>query len=163
MNNSFEFSFIYVSCFSFRHQHCGYKAAKLFEEYPDPSIIPTTAERLQYYRYKNSLMQKEVADAVGIERTTYISYENPSHKYYSMEVLEKIAELFEISVYPLLDDYNRFVYSGQGERIKALRKEQGLSQYKFAEKYGVSRNAVKRWEHERSKISVKVWKRIFGD
>ena len=39
-----------------------------------------------------------------------------------------------------------------GKRIKALRKEHGLTQEQLAEKCEVSRQAVTKWEKRRSKI-----------
>ena len=34
--------------------------------------------------------------------------------------MEKIAQLFEVPVDMLLDDYNLFLRNGQGEQIKAI-------------------------------------------
>lgn len=133
----------------------------LFYQYPDPSKIPTVAERLQYFRHKKSLMQKDVAKAVGIDRSTYIRYENPAHKNYPLNVLDKLAELYEVDITALLDDYNRFLYDGQAVQIKNIRKSLGLTQYHFGELYGVSTRTVRGWEKDRIQISKKVWQRIY--
>lgn len=123
--------------------------------------IPTVAERLQYFRNKKSLLQKDVAKAVGIDRSTYISYENPAHKNYPLNVLEKIADLYDVNITALLDDYNRFLYDGQANQIQSTRKSLGLTQYHFGELYGVSARTVRGWEKDRIQISKKVWKRIY--
>ena len=44
--------------------------------------------------------------------------------------MEKLAELFEVPLENLLDDYNLFLLRGQGEQIKAIRQRLGLDVYK---------------------------------
>lgn len=57
--------------------------------------------RLKELRTSKNLFQKEVAEILGIDRTTYSKYENgasePSH-----EILLKLAEIFEVSTDYLL-------------------------------------------------------------
>lgn len=162
-NNDYNIKYALVYVFNFRvvYPHWNTKAEMLFYKYPDPNKIPTVAERLQYYRHKKSLLQKDVAKAVGIDRTTYISYENLNHKNYNMNILQKIADLFEISIISLLDDYNYFLYNGQAKQILDKRKSLGLTQYRFGELYGVSVRTVRGWEKNRIQISKKVWERIY--
>lgn len=159
--STIKYTILYTFSFKFVHPHWHTKADLLFNKYPDPSKILTVAERLQYFRNRKSLMQKDVAKAVGINRSTYISYENPSHKNYQLSVLEKIADLYEVNITALLDDYNLFLFNGQGNQIKSTRKSLGLTQYHFGERFGVSAKTVRGWEKESIKISKKVWKRIY--
>ncbi len=159
--SAIKYTIVYVFNFRFVHPHWHTKADMLFYKYPDPSKIPTVAERLQYFRNKKSLLQKDVAKAVGIDRSTYISYENPAHKNYPLNVLEKIADLYDVNITALLDDYNRFLYDGQANQIQSTRKSLGLTQYHFGELYGVSARTVRGWEKDRIQISKKVWKRIY--
>lgn len=162
-NNDYniKYALVYVLNFRVVYPHWNTKAEMLFYKYPDPNKIPTVAERLQYYRHKKSLLQKDVAKAVGIDRTTYISYENLNHKNYNMNILQKIADLFEINIISLLDDYNYFLYNGQAKQILDKRKSLGLTQYRFGELYGVSVRTVRDWEKNRIQISKKVWERIY--
>ena len=39
--------------------------------------------------------------------------------FYPKEHMEKLAELFEVPLEDLLDDYNLFLLRGQGEQIKS--------------------------------------------
>lgn len=106
------------------------------------------------------LLQREVAEYAGIDRTTYIHYESKEINSYPADKLEKLAELFGINIDDLLDDYNRFIYDGQGWQIRKLRKSMGLTQYQFGKLYGVSAGAVKRWESEKVRVTKGTWERI---
>ena len=119
------------------------------------------ADKLRYYRHKKGLLQREVADCVGIERTTYSAYEAELRDFYPLDVLAHIAKLFEIDVADLLDDYNAFLYYGQAPQIKALRKEMQLTQATFAAHFGVTLPNVKRWEQGKTRITKKKWELIF--
>lgn len=131
------------------------------DKYPNPAEIPTTAERLRYYRHKKFLLQEEVANYLGIYRSTYIDYENTNHEYYQIEMLEKAAKLFEVDVTDLLDGYNKFLYDGQGVQIKQTRNELGLTQYQFGKMCGLGRRAVGKWENEQTRLSKRLWERIY--
>ena len=52
--------------------------------------------------------------------------------------MEKIAQLFEVPVERLLDDYNLFLRNGQGKQIKAIRMKLGLTQREYADRLGIS-------------------------
>lgn len=52
--------------------------------------------------------------------------------------MERIAQLFEVPVERLLDDYNLFLRNGQGKQIKAIRMKLGLTQREYADKLGIS-------------------------
>lgn len=133
------------------------------EANPNPEKLPHVADKLKWYRYKNMLLQKEVAEYAGIDRTTYIHYESEAHDYYPADKLEKIAELFGIDITDLLDDYNRFVYEGQGRKIRKIRKSMGLTQYQFGKLYGLSAGTVKRWESNQVTIFKSTWKKLISN
>ena len=75
--------------------------------------------------------------------------------------MEKIAQLFEVPVETLLDDYNRFLRKGQGEQIKAIRTKLGLTQKQYADKLGVSLGSLKQWEQNRKQIFKSTWEKYF--
>ena len=135
-------------------------AEKFNIQYPNPAMLTTTADKLRYYRYKKSLLQREVADYAGINESTYIHYENPEHDYYPIDKLGRIAELLKVDITDLLDEYNRFLYDGQGWQIRKIRKSMGLTQYQFGKLYGVSAEAVKRWESGKVRVTKGTWEKI---
>ena len=94
-------------------------AEKFNLQFSDFSEITETADKLRWLRYQNGLRQRDVADYAGIDRSTYVHYEEYGKDLYPLEHMEKIAQLFEVPVDMLLDDYNLFLRNGQGEQIKA--------------------------------------------
>lgn len=63
-------------------------------------------------------MQKEVAEQIGISRGHYIDYEVGYVDYYPKEVVDRLADFYHIPVEDLLDEYNLFLYKGQGKMLK---------------------------------------------
>lgn len=64
------------------------EAEKFNIRYTDPDQITCMADKLRWYRYKKALLQREVAALAGIERSTYLHYEDPTRENYSLNVIE---------------------------------------------------------------------------
>ena len=75
--------------------------------------------------------------------------------------MEKIAQLFDVPVERLLDDYNLFLRNDQGKQIKAIRMKLGLTQREYADKLGVSLGSLKQWEQNRKRIFKSTWEKYF--
>ena len=75
-------------------------------------------ERLKLLRQKKNVLQKDVAEAINVSRTTYVKYENgdsePSHK-----ILIKLAEYYNVSIDYLLNKTNSRNYN-KGIKIPVL-------------------------------------------
>ena len=136
-------------------------AEKFNLRFSDASEITETADKLRWYRYQKGLRQSDVADYVSIGRDTYIRYEKVGRDYYPKEHMEKLAELFEVPLEVLLDDYNLFLLRGQGAQIKAIRMKLGLTQREYADKLGVSLGSLKQWEQNRKQIFKSTWEKYF--
>ena len=136
-------------------------AQKFNIRYTDPSQITEIADKLRWYRYQHALMQKEVAEQIGIDRNTYIHYEEYGRDYYPIEHMEKLAELYDVPVEELLDGYNLFLYKGQGEQIQKIRQGLGLTQKQYAERLGVPLDHLKKWEQNHVRIYKSTWRSIF--
>lgn len=76
---------------------------------------------LKILRKKKGLLQKDVAEKIGVGRTTYVKYENgdsePDYK-----TLVKLAEFYDISIDELLGRENAQRYSPADNWIPALGK-----------------------------------------
>ena len=136
-------------------------AEKFNLRFSDASEITEIADKLRWYRYQKGLRQRDAADYAGIDRSTYIHYEEAGRDFYPKEHMEKLAELFEVPLEDLLDDYNLFLLRGQGAQIKAIRQRLGLTQKVYAAQLGVPLQKFKRWEQgnvQRRNISSRALK-----
>ena len=120
----------------------------------------TIGDRIKFYRYEKRLRQTELAKRVGIDVSTLKHYEN-TNRNYDLDKLSRIAEVLDVDVNVLYDDYHLFLSADYGAKIKALRNSLGLTQAIFAEKYNTTAKTVKGWEHERVRVSRKTWERMF--
>lgn len=59
-------------------------------------------EHLKQLRLAKGLLQRDVATLLGVDRTTYVKYENGSSEP-SYEILKKLADYFNVTVDYLLD------------------------------------------------------------
>ena len=78
-------------------------AEKFNLQFSDFSEITETADKLRWLRYQKGLRQRDVADYAGIDRSTYVHYEEYGKDLYPPKHMEKIAQLFEVPVETLLD------------------------------------------------------------
>ena len=131
---------------------------KQYHSYEDIDNIP---DRLRFCRHKLGLMQKEVAQIVGIARSTYINLETGKFNGFDKTTADKLAKLYNIPVYDILDDYNRFIAVGQGKLIREHRESLNLGKRPFARALGVDANMIRLWESERKQISLKSWEKYF--
>lgn len=128
----------------------------------DPDTLITTADKLRYCRHVRGLEQQEVAACVTLHRGTYAGYETSGARdYYPLDKLSSLAELFEVPLDYLLDDYNRFLYEGQGRQVRALRESMGLSRREFANRLDVWPTTVRDWETEAVRMARQTWEKLF--
>ena len=136
-------------------------AEKFNLRFSDASEITEIVDKLRWYRYQKGLRQRDAADYAGIDRSTYIHYEEAGRDFYPKEYMEKLAELFEVPLEDLLDDYNLFLLRGQGAQIKAIRQRLGLTQKVYAAQLGVPLQKFKRWEQGNVQIFKSTWEKYF--
>ena len=141
------------------HRHLTKSMIFLYEN-PNPEKLDNVSNKLKWYRINNGLLQRDVAKVIGIDRTTYSRYEENVLEAYPLDKLSKAAELFGIDVTALLDDYNLFLYHGQGRQIKELRKSMELTQSEFAKYISVPLGTLKKWEQNRVNIQKKAFKKL---
>lgn len=136
--------------------------AQLFnQQYQNYEDIPNVQDRLRWCRHHMGLMQKEVADIIGITRGHYIDYEVGCVDYYPKGIVDKLAELYQVPVDDLLDDYNRFLYKGQGKLIREYRENLGMKEKPFARMIGVDPRTLHHWEIDAKRVCKDTWEKHF--
>lgn len=138
--------------------------AQLFnQQYHSYEEIHNVQDRLRWCRHHMGLMQKEVADMIGITRGHYIDFEVGYVDYYPKEIVDKLAKLYQIPVDDLLDDYNRFLYKGQGKLIREYRESLGMKKKPFARLIHLDPGTLRIWENEEKRMSINSWNKYFKD
>lgn len=138
--------------------------AQLFnQQYHDYKEIDNVPDRLRWCRHQMGLMQKEVADLLDITRGHYIDFEMGYVDYYPKEIVDKLAEVFGVPVWDLLDDYNRFLYKGQGRLITEYRESLGMKKKPFARWLHLDAGLLRAWEADKKRISKNSWEKYFKE
>ena len=152
---------LYVKSVPFSTPHHLVESEKFNIQYTNPAKITEVANKLRWYRYHNSLLQSEVADMIGVSRSTYIHYEEAERDYYPINHIQRLAALYNISVTDLLDEYNTFLYCDQGKQIQAMRHSLNMTQREYAKALGVPIGTLKKWEQNQARIYKSSWERYF--
>ena len=135
----------------------------LFEQYRSHLELDTVQDRIRWCRHKMGLLQKEIAQKLGISRNLYIAYETGTVDYYPKETMDKLAAFFGINVFDLLDDYNHFQYNGQGRAISESRRLMGLSKKAYARMLGIDSRTLDNWEKDKKRMNKNSWEKYFKD
>lgn len=137
------------------------EAQRFTRQYHSYEEIGSAPDRLRWCRLHLGLLQREVAERVGVTTPFYIDLETGACEHTPAAVADRLAELYGVPVTDLLDGCNRFLYAGQTRQILALRQRAGLSRAAFARKTGISESSLRSWEMETKTISKKCWERYF--
>ena len=162
-NGEVRFAPLYIHRFPFLRPHFLAEAEKVNIGSDSPKKFETIADKLRYYRHRRGLLQREVADYMGIKRTTYSAYEEDGRDYYPFDVLERLAGLYGVGISYLIDEYNAFLCNGQAQQVRALRDKMKMTQAEFVNHFGISKGQIKKWETGKARMGKKFWKRIFND
>ncbi len=133
-----------------------------FETHKDKlETLTTTGEKLRYYRHTHALRQEDVAKLIGIDRGTYIHYEDPAKQIYPPDHLQKLADLYGIPLTMLADEYYVFLNNSPTEYIRHRRDELGISQFAYSKYLGIPLHYVKNWERGSVRVSRASWEKYF--
>ena len=153
-NNCIRYAPLYVHSFRFIIGNDYKECEKYNLIITNPYELENINEKIRCFRLRESLYQEDIAKRIGIDRTTYISYEK-GLRIYPIEVMTKLSDIYNVDLDVLLDDYHRFIYFNQGKNIKSIRKELGMNQKELAESLGVSLLVIKRAEQEKVRFLEK--------
>lgn len=74
--------------------------------------------RLKNLRVDTGKTQKEIADILGVDRTTYVKYENGNSEP-NFEMLRKLSDLFDVSIDYLLEQKELPADDNGGQALSA--------------------------------------------
>jgi transcriptional regulator with XRE-family HTH domain len=158
--NVVSYAPLYIHSFRLVQAHTLVEAEKFNLHYTDPSQIDNIADKLRWYRYQHGLLQRDVADYAGLDRTAHMpdtripcGTTTPSRRC-------RDCELFAVPVTDLLDEFNLFLYHGQGQQIKEMRRRRQMTQAEYARRLGVPFGTLQAWEQDRVQICKQTWRRL---
>ena len=124
--------------------------------------LESVADKLRYARLSAGFQQDELANKLGIDKTTLLRYENGRvvEENMQIDILMRIAITCGMNKYFCCTPYHCFIVNNAGKQIKEYRKMNGLTQKNFATTLSVALNTVKRWERNENKPPKYIWELI---
>ena len=137
-------------------------ATKFQQRYHRYEEIENVPDRLRWCRYSRGLTQAEVAELAGVTCAVYMDIEQGITQHIPQTAIEKLADFYSVPITDFMDAYNRFLYSGQAEMIRAYRMSLGLGTKPFARKMGIPIRSLQQWQSGQKTISRQSWEKYFG-
>lgn len=88
-------------------------------EYIEEIKLETISEKLKLLRTKLGLTQFDVANALGVERSTYTYYEL-GKTLPDWAMIKKLAKIFNVKYYDLLDDNDKYVLQDYPQNLQRM-------------------------------------------
>lgn len=122
-------------------------------------------DKLRYVRLMAGLKQVELADLVGIERSTLNRLENGvvAEENMKTDLLVRIAIACGVERTFCCNRYHEFLANNCGDKIKKYRKERQMTQQALADVFGVHKKTVGEWEQDRHKPPIDKLKLMFPE
>lgn len=112
--------------------HQGKLLLHLTIPFEEKSKTNLPGDNLRYYRQRKQMTTRHIAEKLDIVPATVMMYENGKYPT-PYDVAVKLADILEIEVSLLYDDFSRFLAVPYTEVLKSVRTALGLSQKAFAE------------------------------
>ena len=119
------------------------------------------SDNLRYYRQRNNLTTRQLAEQIGVVPATIVMYENGKHPI-PYDVAIQLADILKIEVSLLYDEFSRFLAVPYTEALKSVRMALGLSQKAFAEQIEVIPSYYYKLEEGNRRPSRKVYQKIYA-
>ena len=137
------------------------EATQFNQRYRKYEEIENIPDRLRWLRHSKGLMQTDMAEQIGMTPNVYKAIEEGFTQHIDPEKAERLAQFYNLPMTDFLDAFNRFLYDGQANRIRAYREASGLGKKPFSGKMGIPIRCLQEWESGRKVISRKSWERYF--
>lgn len=137
------------------------EATQFNQRYHRYEEIESVPDRLRWLRHSRGWMQSDVCRKIGMSDNVYKNIEEGYTQHIPIETMQVLAQLYSVSMMDFMDEFNRFLYDGQAERIQAYRKNMGLGRKPFARATGIPIRCLQEWESGRKTVSRKSWEKYF--
>lgn len=119
----------------------------------------TPAAILRYYRRRNGLTTRQLAESVEIVPATLLMYE---HEQFPIpyQTAVAMAEVLDIDRNLLFDDFAQFMDYPYSDRLREVRKAYGLNQTDFAKKANICYSIYAKWETAVRQPSRKMYEQL---
>ena len=142
---------------------CQYRHGKLllhlilaFEEKPKSN---QPRDYLRYYRLRNNLTARQLAEQVGFVPAALLKYEQGLTPI-PYDIAVKISEQLKIDTELLCDSFVEFIAAPYTSALKVIREELKLNQREFAEFIGLKASYYYQMEKGNRRPSRKVYQQI---
>ncbi len=136
-------------------------AQVFFQKYRRYDEIQNIPDRLRWLRHSKGLMQREAAQLAGVSRSVYIDIECGITRRLPGHLILNLSQFYGVPVSDFLDEYNRFLFDGQAQRIRAYRKKLGMGRKPFCRHTGIPLSSLRGWEDGKKEVSFKYWEKYF--
>lgn len=111
-------------------------------------------DKIRQLRVDKNLSQKEIADKLGIPRSTYANYEN-NNRLPNTESLNKICNFFNVKMDELIySKYTPPVDVTIGGKIKLYREKKKITLNQLGETCGISKQTIFNYEKNKTIPSI---------
>lgn len=102
----------------------------------------TVNQRIRIIRKEKRITTTDLAEKLGISQSSVVRYENGSVKYVPLELLNKMAAVFECSVNDLIEGDSRYSQKKSARKTKQLSEDEQSLLVKYRELSIKEKNAV---------------------
>ena len=162
VNDYVRYAPMYIIQVDLRPRRKMSEVSELRSQYDFVEEIDNVPDKLRWLRYSNGLLQRQVAEAIGITPAMYKLLENGSKPLAQKEIVDKLAEFYGVRAEELLDGYGRFCYYGQARAVRAYRERLGLGRKPFSKYTGIPLASLREWEDGKKTVSYKSWEKYFA-
>ena len=127
------------------------------------SDLKSVAERLRWLRSQKGLRQEEVAEIAGVSISVYKKMECGNVQHIAPKAVQRLGSYYGVPEEDFMDEFNQFLFAGQGRRILAYRNRLGMNRKEFGEYLGIPQRSLYDWEKEEKRISYQCWEKYFKD
>ena len=137
------------------------EATQFNQRYRRYEEIDNVPDRLRWLRHSMGLIQTEAARRIGLRESVYLNFERGSAQHIPKETVDRLAQFYGVPATDFLDEFSRFLYDGQADRIRKYREALGLGRKAFAREKGIPISSLREWEDGKKVISRQSWERHF--